>query len=239
MQSRLSLLLLVAFLLIGGCTPTREISYSLKDINTYYTSDSLYLNTLRVTLSIEPFADVRQQVADNGILFVRGRETELNEKDYCINSEEHYASDKVTTQVASTIAGHLGKRRTFKSVVSVSKEVSDYYLTGKLKRLFGEQEFSSAARTGSYFGLIGALATAGATTNANVLIEFTDLVLYRKSDGATMKLEDVNESFTGEMPADAYCWCIYDNVNDQLKAAVEKFAVKVEHAVAEMELSKH
>jgi len=132
----------------------------------------------------------------------------------------------------------VNKRGTFKYVSSDSNRSSDYYLTGKLRRLYGEQELSSSARAGSYFGLIGALATSGATTNGTIAIEFTDLVVHRKSDGAKIKLEDVQDRFAGELHADAYCWCIYDNVNDQLKLSVDKMAAKIEKSISTLESTK-
>lgn len=238
MAYRINLMLAVISILIAGCTATREITYSLKSIDPVSSTDSTYAVTRSLRLCVEPFEDDRQTVAENGILFVRERETKLYDKDYCINAEEHYKQNTVPIQVATIMAGHFAKRGTFKSVSSGSKEQSEYSLTGRLRRLYGEQEFSSSARVGSLFGLIGALATAGATTNAKVIIEFTDLVVHRKSDGAEKRLEDVYESFSGELHADAYCWCIYENVNDQMRASVDKLAVLVENAVAELEASK-
>ncbi len=168
-------MLKVIFLLLAvslfGCTPTREITYNMKDVPAVHVGDDSVLVTRNVTLSIGLLEDARQTVAENGILFVRSRETDLHDKTYCINSEEHYKKDMVTQQIANTMASHLKKRGTFKSILVAMKDQTDYRLTGKLKRLYGEQELSSAARTGSYFGLIGALATAGATTDGEILIE--------------------------------------------------------------------
>jgi hypothetical protein len=216
-----------------GCTPTREITYSLKDIPV--DSDAATVAVTRnVSLRVEPFEDIRKTVAENGVLFVRERETKLNDKESCINSEEHYKENTVPDQVAKITAGHLGKRRTFKSVVSGKDSVADFFLTGRIRRLYGEQEVSQSAKVGSMFGLIGALATAGATTDGNIVIEFTDLVVHRASDGAEKRLEDVTENFSGELDADAYCWCIYENVNEHVKAAVDRLARSVESGVADL-----
>ena len=235
---RLVFTLTVISMLISGCTPTREITYNISSIQPVSSLESVSVITRGLTLSIEPFDDIRQTIPQNGILFVRERETTLNEKDYCINSEEHYKKNSVPYQVAKIMARHFNKRGTFKYVSSDSNRSSDYYLTGKLRRLYGEQELSSSARAGSYFGLIGALATSGATTNGTIAIEFTDLVVHRKSDGAKIKLEDVQDRFAGELHADAYCWCIYDNVNDQLKLSVDKMAAKIEKSISTLESTK-
>lgn len=221
----------LALTVVIGCSPTRQVTYDLSDIAPVAPSSYARKTTLRV----EAFEDARKTIPENGILFVRRRETRIGDSTFCINAEEHYKDRDVPGQLATIMAEHLAKRGFFTSVAAGPSGTEAYVLRGTLRRLFGKQEFSSEARTGSYFGLLGALATAGATTNGTIAIEFTDLTIRRSRDGKEMRLDNVAESLTGELHADAYCWCIYDNVHEHLRTAVGKLAYTVENAVAEME----
>jgi len=238
MTRHLLLILAFAFLFLTGCVPSREITYSLDDIQPAAPNDSISSITRGFTLCINPFADVRETIPENGVLFVRERETKLHDADYCINAETHYKPNSIPTQLSALVAAHLGQRRTFKMTSINPGEQSDYSLFGDIRRLYGEQEFSDAARAGSYFGLIGAIATAGAKTKGLILIEFGNLRIRRNRDGAELKIPDIETKFSGELHADAYCWCIYDNVNAQVKTTVEKLALAVERAVAALESSQ-
>ncbi|HYQ86562.1 MAG TPA: hypothetical protein VES59_04905 [Bacteroidota bacterium] len=233
-------LILSVFLMIGlgGCTPTREITYDLKDVALRDSTSAVLEITRRIVLDIEPFEDIRQSVPGNDLLFVRERETNIDEKHSCINSEQHYKKGTVADQVAAIIAAHFEKRKSFKNVLAKNNGAADYYLTGKLKRLYGQQEFSTSAQIGSFFGLIGAIATSGAKTNGSIAIEFSELVLHHKSDAKEKPLENFSDTFSGDLHADANCWAIYENVNSQLKTAVGKLAPKIEQAIAELESPK-
>jgi hypothetical protein len=238
MISRISIFIVLSLVVLVGCTPTRDITYSVKGIEKVSLEDSVHARTHTLGLRIALFEDVRQAAPENGILFLRERETEVNGMDYCINSEKHYKKGTVPAQVAKIMATHIDKRGTFKKVTSDSTALQDYVLTGKITRLYSAQEVSTSAKVGSFFGLIGALATSGATTNGEVVIEFSDLAVRRASDGVQKRIPDVAESFSGELHADAECWCVYDNLNDRLKLAVERLSVAVEQAVAELAMSK-
>ncbi len=229
------MLVLIVFITFIGCSPTQHIAYKVSGIEPISPSVSTFGITRTVSLRVAILQDMRQSVAENGILFVRGRETSINDTTFCINAEEHYNKNLVPNEVAGIIAEHFKKRAAFKSILAGSKGESDYVLSGKLKRLYGKQEYSSAAFVGSMFGLIGALATAGATTNGEIAIEITELTLRRERDGKEKRLDDLIENHVGELHADANCWCIYDNVNKQLKTAVERLAESVEKGIAEME----
>ena len=74
--------------LIGsaGCTSlmSRTIEYDFDDI------EQISNERLRgITLDIRPFADLRMNNPENAILFSRGKDVEINDEDYCINSEKH------------------------------------------------------------------------------------------------------------------------------------------------------
>jgi len=143
-----------------------------------------------------------------------------------------------SARTTEEFAAHFEKRKSFKNVLAKNNGAADYYLTGKLKRLYGQQEFSTSAQIGSFFGLIGAIATSGAKTNGSIAVEFSELVLHHKSDAKEKPLENFSDTFSGDLHADANCWAIYENVNSQLKTAVGKLAPKIEQAIAELESPK-
>jgi hypothetical protein len=222
-------------LALAGCTPTRDISYDIKDVMPADSASTPGFSiTKNITLRISPFFDVRDTVPENTVLFVQGRESDVDGKHSCINSEENYKKRTVAGQVTEMMTEHFRKRNTFKMIADTGAGPCDYYLTGDLRSFYGAQEFSTSAKVGSMFGLIGALATSGAKTKGNVVIEFTNLTIHRTSDGNAKPINNYLATYSGDLRADANCWCIFDNVDDQLKLAIDKFAPIVEQAVAEL-----
>jgi hypothetical protein len=213
------------FLLVGifafsfaGCTIKQKVMYSFDDIlpvNAW--------NKINAIVDIELFADNRATINDNSILFKVGR----NYGGQCYNSEEHYPKDSVSTQLSRDIMTHLAKRNSFKNVLLNSKNDADYYVTGKINRFYGAQEFSTSAAAGAQFGLIGALTTMDSKTKGNIIIELSEITLCNKN-GVIKRLDDIKETYSGELPADAYCWQIYMNVNQQLKKAIDKLCQSIE-----------
>ena len=112
---------------------------------------------------------------------------------------------------------HLMKKLPQTVVYTNYKENTDYYLEAKIKYLYGIQKFSTAAMVGAQFGLIGALATASAKTNGTIIIELTDIKLFDKQNNLIASIDAFRKEYEGEFPADANCFCIYQNVNQQLQ----------------------
>ena len=175
----LKLFLLGLILGLAGCSSllSPAIEYDLDDIK-----ESTNKQLSEITLDIKPFEDIRKSVPENAVLYPTGEPGdyyyEVGEKRYCVNKEDRYYKGKgdVPLQVTKTIGRHLNKRRAFKTVTvnnerirdeerdDVSKGKSkkdekfaaDYYLTGKLKRFYGQQEFTSGPKVASLlFGVIG------------------------------------------------------------------------------------
>jgi len=209
----------------AGCASTQSIKYGLDQINAARAAP------LPATLDVEVLADQRSGVPENGILFANDRDPTLDGKKLCINAEKHYEAGAVARQVSEAIRAHLEKRGSFERVVLGTATEAKYQLTGTLRSLYGSQEQSTSAKVGSMFGLIGALATAGAKTPGTIRIELVELALVGKNGSVVAKLPDVTETFQGEMQADAYCWAIYSTVNEGLRRAVERLAEQVEREV--------
>jgi hypothetical protein len=104
---------------------------------------------------------------------------------------------------------------------------TDYYITGSLSYFYGLQEFSTAAAVGSQFGLIGALATSGVKTPADIIIEIKDIALYDKNGNLVQEFGTYRKEYSEELRADAYCWCIYGNMSQKLLSFNDGLAEKI------------
>lgn len=206
-----------------GCAGHQAIQYALDDIPS---SSASALK--KSTLSVETLADIRKETSDNAALFANDNDTHINDTHLCINAEKYYENGTVAHQISSMIVDHLKKKGVFKEVVLDKPASADYKLTGALKRFSGEQHFSTAARVGSQFGFLGALATAEVKTQGIIRIELSDLKLVDKQGAVVRKLDDIGEYFDGKMDADSDCLKIYRNTNDKLKNAIEQLARRLE-----------
>ena len=112
---------------------------------------------------------------------------------------------------------HFNKANLFSKAFYDRNEESNYYLTGTLNRFYCEQEFSTAAAVGASFGLIGAIATAGIKTPGKIIIDISDLKLYRKDGTLIRDFGDFRKMYKNEFKADANCFCVYWNINTKLK----------------------
>ncbi len=228
--------LILILLLWQGCAAHRKISYPLKDIASIQND---YLS--QFSLDIQTFEDIRQSVEDNQILFLENRQCKIDNKTYCINSEKHYEKDTVNIQISNMIAEHMKKRGSFKEVAFNDKTNADYYVTGKIKRFYGEREYSSGAAStraissqfGCIGGAIGGASIAKMRVPGVVEIEFTDVKIFRNDGTELQSIDDIYEKVEEEMHVDGYCWTIYPIVNAQLKVAVGRLSEKIEAAILE------
>ena len=191
-----------------------------------------------ITLSVEPFTDSRTSVSENRIVFTAGRETKINGKRVCINSEEHYNKEPVASQITTAVSNHLKQRAAFKDVLVNSKSSADFQLQGSIRQFYSQQNFSYAAAVGSQFGLIGALVTMNSKTLGTIRIEFTDLKILGKDGNQVKALENVIKTFENELPADAYCWQAFWNANSRLREVVDLLAENVEKGLSEIVSTK-
>lgn len=250
------LFLLGLVLGLAGCSSllAPSIDYDLDDIK-----ESPNKQLSGITLDIKPFEDIRKSVPENAILYPTGEPGdyyyEVGEKRYCVNKEERYykAKGDVPLQISKAIGRHLNKRGTYKTVTVNNERIrdeerdeaskgkakkdgevaGDYYLTGKLKRFYGQQEFTSAPKVASLiFGFIGSLATMGVETPLKVEIEITDLAIYKNDGQLLAEIGDIHETFAEPATGGGNCRNLFRHVNLKLKIIIEKLAEKIENIMA-------
>ena len=113
---------------------------------------------------------------------------------------------------------------------------SNYYLTGTLNSFYCEQEFSTGAAIGASFGLIGALATAGIKTPGKIIIDISDLKLYKKDGNLVKDFGNFYKEYKDDFKADANCWCAYWNANQMLKDFNTHLIEKIRNDLTGIEL---
>ncbi|TAE83712.1 MAG: hypothetical protein EAY81_08305 [Bacteroidetes bacterium] len=209
--------------LFSSCVLNKRIVYKTTDIQL---NEEPKLSS--IVLNIEEFSDKRKDSSENAIFFGTHKEYDENKQVFCINAERHYKKAPVNKQISNLLVEHLIKTGSFKNVVLNNKDSADYSVRGNLTYFYGKQEYSMAALVGSAFGLIGAIATANETTKGKVIFELTDLKIYDRNNQVVADIGTFRKEFSGEMHADASCWCIYDNVNTKLKVYFTQLITLIE-----------
>ncbi len=205
-------LLFLTPLFLIGCTISQKIVYKTDDLQTPQT-----VKPIPAKVEVRIFEDNRAQIEENAVLFNNPRQLKLNGKQTCINSEKHYKKDTVVNQLSKIMVDHFNKARLFSMSFYKESQYSDYYLTGTLNSFYAEQEFSTGAAVGASFGLVGALATAGIKTPGKIIIDISDLKLYKKDGTLVKDFGNFYKEYKEEFKADASCWCAYWNANLMLK----------------------
>jgi hypothetical protein len=111
----------------------------------------------------------------------------------------------VTIQLTNIFVKHLKTRTAFKDMVINKKDTADFYITGNLTKLYGKQVFSTVAAVGAQFGLIGAIATAGAKTKGQIIFEISDLKIYNRKNEIVKNIGTFRRIYEGDFFGDAYC----------------------------------
>jgi len=217
---------------LAGCTSLHSnIKYDLDDIE-----ESTNKQLKEVVLDIRAFEDARKSVPENAILFSESNEDyylKVGEVEYCVNREYVYSQNKedVPSQISTIISKHLNKRKAFESVTANNKEIrADYYLTGKLMRFYGQQEYLSPHGY-SLLGPLGALVISSVETPIIVEIEIVDLAVYRNDGQLLAEIGSVKERFEEEANGGQNCTNTYRLVNEKLMHVIDKLANKVETTI--------
>jgi hypothetical protein len=205
------LLFLLPVILIG-CVPSQKIAYKLKDITPPQNA-----KTIPISVEVHIFDDNRAHIEENKVLFENPRQINLKGINTCINAEKHYIKDTVVNEFSKLLVAHFNKSNLFDTTYYNIHPDSEYYITGVLNRYYSQQQFSTAAAVGAQFGLIGALATANTKSPGEIIIDVSDLKLYKKDGTLIKELGEYNQVYKNEFKADAYCWCAYWNANLMLK----------------------
>ncbi len=219
-------ILFAALTFLSSCTINQRISYSTKDIKT---NQDQKLSTL--VLDIEEFTDHRKDNPDNDVLFTSSKDASIDGKIRCINSEKNYKKEPVTLQLSKMLVEHLNLRNSFKKAVLNNKDTADYYIKGDLRNFYGNQKYSTAAAVGAQFGLIGALATAGVKSDGKIVFEINDIKIYDRNNQIIKTIGTFKREYVGDFPADAYCWCMFQNVNIKLKDYFSELITTVESEI--------
>lgn len=208
-MKRIFLLLPLFFI---GCTISQKITYNTEEL-----SAPRSVELIPAMVNVKILKDNRTNIESNSLLFNNPRQIKLDGEMTCINSEKHYKKDTVANMITKMMVKHFNHARLFKMSYYNDNRYNDYYLTGKLNQFYGQQKFSTAAAVGAQFGLMGALATAGVKTPGKMVIEISDLKLYKKDGTLVKDFGSFYKEYEGEYKADAACWCIYWNMNEKLK----------------------
>lgn len=224
---------LAVIAVLSSCAiKNQRVQYDVKDIE-----PSTYTSLQDKVLLVQEFRDDRRNITGNEPLFIQDHSGSLNDRGACLNAERQYKTP-VPGQVRDAIAAHIRQRGAFKAVIVDPAAAHDFVLTGTLQRFYGAQGTSARAAVGAQLGLLGALISMGARTDGDVHVWMSDLKLLDREGNLVKDLGAVTHDMEASFLADAYCWQIYHNVNDQLKVAVDTLADKVEDAGVQYALFK-
>ena len=201
--------ILVVFCLTA-CAAKQKISYSKEGVVEMYSA-------MPIDVDIRVLTDGRATNSDGIFQASESNQTKKLKKMICINSEKYYGKDSVVFQISREIAEHFKAAKLFRNTTFNTSESASYYLIGNLLWFYGEQDYSMGAAVGAQFGLIGALSTMNVKTPGAIKIEISDLALYNRSGEVVKEFGSFSKEYVEEMPADAYCWCMYRNINEKLK----------------------
>jgi hypothetical protein len=223
-----SAIFIFALLFLTSCTPSRVVIYSLNNI-----SLTESVQTIPINVDVKTLKDNRIHTEDNILLFNSNYpKVFIQDSSYCVNAEKYYKTEPVVSQITQLMVKHFNKAKLFTHASYNENTDSDYYLTGTLNSFYGKQKFSGgssgavagAVAAGLLFGVIGgaiAGGIAGATMNTKssgkIVIEISDLKLFRKNGTLIKDFGSFYKEYEGDFEADAECWCIYSNVNSKLK----------------------
>jgi hypothetical protein len=237
-------ILILATVLFTSCSLGQYVIYSVNLITPPET-----VQTIPITVNVKIFVDNRANIESNKMLFVdKCRETIINNKAFCINSEGYYITYKesVANQLSQMLVKHFNKAKLFANTSFNDEIGNDYFLTGTLNSLYGMQEFTPTEPRANYeekvregillFGAIGGAIAAASNLNSpgKVIIEISDLNLFRK-DGTLIKdFGNFHKEYEGVFPVNANCRCIYDNVNARLRDFTTELIEKIRAELLEV-----
>lgn len=195
-----------------GCTISQKITYKTDDL-----AADKSVKPIPAVVDVRIFKDNRDSFEANSVLFSNPHQMRLDGKQMCINSEKHYKKDTVVNQFTRILVDHFNKARLFEMSLCDQSKFSDYYMTGTLNSFYAQQEYSTGAAVGASFGLVGALATSGIKTPGKIIIDVSDLKLFRKDGTLVKDFGSFYKEYVDEFKVDAYCWCAFWNANLMLK----------------------
>ncbi|MDH5764126.1 MAG: hypothetical protein OEZ51_14225 [Nitrospinota bacterium] len=117
--------------------------------------------------------------------------------------------------------------------VEVQEKIpADYYLSGKLRKFYGQHEYVQGSKGAALvFGAIGSLGAMSIEKPLMVEIEFVDLAVYRNDGQLLAEIGSLYEKFEEQETGANRCENIYYRVNEKLRHVVDKLADKIETAM--------
>ena len=226
----------IAVALLCGCSITQPVKYDLKDASKV-SQGSAYSG---YTVSVRELKEMRKPAAKEGAWNAPAT-VQRNNASWFYNSADHYSNGVVSPGVSEMLAKHLDASGLFKSACFNCDKTTgaDLILDGKIVRFDGFKESSASAKAGTYFGVVGVLATAGVKSKYEATTVLSDLKLIKADTGAVLWQGAADGSIQGEDYADAAGWSVYAKANESLKKAVEGLIAKLRQgnpgkAVAEL-----
>lgn len=205
-----TLFYLGALVIMIGCIPKQNIGY---------TTESLYPifeMTIPINVEVKELVDMRNDISISlEILDSSKTNSGKNGAIVCVNDDRYYKKDKVTAQISQQIVDHFNAEKLFDISTYNKDEEANYYLTGNLTQFYGEQQMPKAVT--SQFGLVGVLGAPVEQTPAIIVIEVSDLRLFKKTGELVCNLGDYRKVYQENLDGNGYNWSIYRNMNDKLK----------------------
>ncbi len=220
------LILALATSAVGGCGPI-PIRY---DFSTMARAKGSL--SPGKTLNVNILEDARYQESKNKLVLQPRAQTRYGDEKVCVNSESKYAPGTVAKQISQMVASHVQHRAFFRSVTIGHNPNADFQLTGRVRFFYGRQGYSVQSAVGrGVGGLIGAAIAAGASTQGEIHILFTDLTVFDRNGAVVAKLRDVVGLYNEDLPADSNCFQIYHNVNAKLAYVVQTLSQILEESL--------
>ena len=221
-----------AAIFFAGCAPSMHVIYSFNNISTPNS-----VETIPISVDVKTLKDSRAELEENKLLFNNYPKQFIEGKTYCINAEKYYNKEGVANQITQLLVKHFNHAKLFATASYNENHNSDYYLTGTLSRFYGEQNISARTAAGGtneavggaivggiLFGAIGGAiggAIAGSAMEgkapAKIIIEISDLKLFRKDDTLIKDFGNFCKKYEGAFPANEDCRYIYQNINAILR----------------------
>ncbi|MEW5754946.1 MAG: hypothetical protein AB1810_01450 [Pseudomonadota bacterium] len=216
-----NIFVVISIMIVSGCSTMQPIKYSLDDVSVSSSQLS------KVKVKVAPIADSRKSKDQNKVLFTSGnRMSTYKGRDVCLNSEEHYETDKVSSQITEMLIAHLIKK--YPDVEIVKGNASpDFEITAEIGDFIAIQDRSMTAAVGAQFGLIGALLTANTTSSGGISISIDNVVIKSQSGEVVSSIGAISKQWKGEFNVDAYCSSPYWNINEKLKIVLEDLVNRV------------
>lgn len=220
-------------ILFSGCYSAYQIQYRTENIQ------PVSETSLPISVDMRILKDIRKDDKQNIKMFKQDKFHYNNGKRYCINAEENYAADQIPERLTELIVNHFNKAKLFKRTYFKQSAEANYYLAANLKKFYGEQEYhntkyeqnSSINSNGDVCynsfifsneekivqinkGKKVSEGEQGYKTPGKIIIELSDVRLYRKSDNKLIEdFGDFKIKTNDEFFAYGFCWCIYDHVS--------------------------